>query len=58
MIIGDLVAIKFGIGKNEYGILMGFASRCSRNYSRVEVFWEGDMHSIPLNQLEKISENT
>jgi len=56
MKVGDLVRVTFGRGINTaIGLFISYDDEpdCS---VRAHVFWDGDVYSIPLYQLEVISE--
>ena len=59
MKVGDLVRVSFGYDK--YGKIDSvtglFVSHDAEYPARAHVFWEGEVYSTPLDQLEVISES-
>ena len=58
--VGELVEVCFPDVSNEHGIYMGsdynspWTNGETGNYSRVMVFWDGGITSIPFEQIEII----
>jgi len=52
MKIGDLVCVDFGYGDSVTGV---FVSYDEEYPERAYVFWEGEVYSTPLDQVEIIS---
>ena len=56
---GDLVKVVFPYGEETVGIFMGLTKWDDEELitSRADVFWDGEIYSTALDQIEVISES-
>jgi len=58
MKMGDLVKVVFPYGEEAVGIFVEYEGpRCTSPFDRAQVFWDGEIYSTPLEQIEVISES-
>jgi hypothetical protein len=58
MKVGDLVKVKFPFEPDSIGVFMGMTDNSIHaDLRRALIFWEGEATSIPMRQLEVISES-
>ena len=62
MKVGDLVKVHFPYGEETVGIFMGLTKWDTRPgeeliTSRADVFWDGEVYSTALDQIEVLNES-